>query len=365
MTLPDPGPDDRLDSYDYHLPEEAIAQHPAQRRDGSRLAVLDRGTGEVSWSSFERLVEHLPPGCLLVANNSRVFPARLAGRKASGGQVEFLLLTPLPLLLAGREALGTGWSAEVEGLVRASRAPRPGETLSLDGGLSLEILERGEFGRVRARLAWSGDLSATLEACGRLPLPPYIARQVEAEDLCRYQTVYAREDKAGSVAAPTAGLHFTPEIRKALQGRGVEWTEVTLYVGYGTFSPVRAANIRNHVMHSEHLEITEQAATAVAKARRELRPVIAVGTTAARVLEGVVRARGRVAAHAGPTDIFISPGYAFQAVDGLITNFHLPKSSLLMLVSALAGRERMLAVYREALARGFRFFSYGDAMLIL
>ncbi len=365
MTESERGQEDHLlSSYDYDLPESSVAQTPADRRDGSRLAVLPRRGGQAAWTLFDRLAEYLPPGALLVANNSRVFPARLMGAKPSGGRVEFLLLTPLPLVRP-RPGSAPGWlEAEVEGLARASRGPRPGEGVDFAPEFRLTVTERGEFGRVRGVLAWTGDLSARVEALGRLPLPPYIRHEAAAFDLERYQTLHARPDKAGSVAAPTAGLHFTPAVRDSLQAHGFEWREATLYVGYGTFSPVRATDIRNHAMHREWLELPEETASAVLRARAEGRPVVAVGTTSARVLEGVARARGGVEPWSGETDIFISPGYEFQVVDGLITNFHLPKSSLLMLVSALAGRVRILDTYREALARGFRFFSYGDAMLL-
>lgn len=356
--------DHLLSSYDYDLPDTSVAQTPADRRDGSRLAVLPRSGGAVVWTLFEHLAGHLPPGALLVANNSRVFPARLLGAKPSGGRVEFLLLTPLPMVQA-RPGKAPGWlEADVEGLARASRGPRPGEVVEFSSDFRLTVTERGDFGRVRGVLAWTGDLSTRVEALGRLPLPPYIRHEADSLDLERYQTLHARPDKAGSVAAPTAGLHFTPAVRESLRTHGFDWCEATLYVGYGTFSPVRTPDIRNHAMHREWLELPGDTARAVLRAKAEGRPVVAVGTTSARILEGVARARGGVEPWSGETDIFISPGYEFQVVDGLITNFHLPRSSLLMLVSALAGRERILDAYREALSRGFRFFSYGDAMLL-
>ncbi len=354
-----------LSSYEYDLPESSVAQHPAADRDGSRLAVVPRLSGDIQWTDFSRLAAHLPAGAVLVANNSKVFPARLLGRKPTGGQVEFLLLTPLPLVQE-QAGVAPGWKqAQVEGLAKASRGPRPGERVDFGPKMHLTVTGQGEFGRIFGELSWTGGLTQRVDEQGVLPLPPYIQRAVDQADVSRYQTLHARADKAGSVAAPTAGLHFTPKVREELQARGIEWYEATLYVGYGTFSPVRTADIRKHGMHREYLELPEETVQAVLRAKEEKRPVIAVGTTSARILEGVAQARGGLTAWSGSTDIFIIPGYEFQVVDGLITNFHLPKSTLLMLVSALAGRERMLTAYQEALARGFRFFSYGDAMLLL
>lgn len=364
--------------------------------------VLDRATGAIATGVFADIVRFLPENCLLVANNSRVIPARMRGRRAGGGNAEVLLLTPLPLLDVRPGADGMPWhggfQAEAEALLRPAGKIRPGDRLAIAEDLDVALVERGDFGRCRVLLRWKGALRDLLQAHGAMPLPPYIRRPAppacpdeqpgahgsagpdmsealrarNALDTDRYQTVYAREDKAGSVAAPTAGLHFTPELRKAVTSSGREWAEVTLYVGYGTFSPVRAHDIREHAMHAEYVEIPAATAEAVSRAKREGRPVIAVGTTSARALEGVFAAqharegnKAFLAPHAGWVTIFLYPGRAFQVIDGLITNFHLPESSLLMLVSALAGRERILAAYTRALAAGFRFFSYGDAMLIL
>lgn len=356
-----------LASYTYDLPEDQIAQHPSGERGGSRLLVLDRTTGVVTHSTFADLCEHLPKGALLVVNNSKVLPARLLGHRPTGGKVEFLLLTPLPLItpLATTTATEPGWQvAEVEGLLRASKPLRPGDVLAFGEHIRVEVVQRGEFGRSKVLLHWHGDLPQLFVDNGHLPLPPYIRRGDGAEDRSRYQTVYAREDRLGSVAAPTAGLHFTPALRDALAARGHQWAEVTLYVGYGTFSPVRCEDIREHAMHREFIEVTEATVEAIRNAKAEGRPVVAVGTTSSRVLEGVVRECGELVPFSGWTDIFIYPGYVFKVVDHLITNFHLPESSLLMLVSALTGREKMLAAYEEAVREGYRFFSYGDAMLI-
>lgn len=382
--------DNLLSAYRFTLPPDQIAQHPGER-GASRLLVVDRNPADqpgYRHARFADLVDALPRGALLVANNSRVIPARLTGTRSGGGRVEFLLLTPLPLVgtSALREERGNV-SAEAEGLIKPARRIRAGDELRFAraGGedvpdVRITVLEKGEFGRCKVRIAWSAEagsedapalaaLRRHFESMGHLPLPPYIRRPDTAEDVRRYQTVYAREDKAGSVAAPTAGLHFTEEMRRRLYEAGFEWAEVTLHVGYGTFSPVRCADVRDHVMHPEYVDVPPDTAEAVNRARAEGRPVIAVGTTSARTLEGVASLQnasetGGIHSHAGWVNMFIRPGYEFKLVDGLVTNFHLPESTLLMLVSALTGRKRMLAIYAEAVRRGYRFFSYGDAMLI-
>lgn len=359
-----------LDSYDYPLPEELIAQFPPEQRGTSRLLVLDRAASRLTDALFSRLPEFLPPGSLLVANNSRVVPARLFGVRPTGGKAELLLLTP-PSLLERQARKGSGqvgdWSsARGEALLKPGRSIHAGDRLSFGPDIVAEVEAKRDFGRHEIRLHWRGKLTDRLEEVGQLPLPPYIKREQGPEDRARYQTFYARPDKAGSVAAPTAGLHFTPAMRERLTTEGFLWAEVTLHVGYGTFSPVREDDIRTHPMHSEYVEIPAVTARAVREARREGRPVFAVGTTSARTLEGMAQACGGVPEEGwqGWTDIFIYPGFSFQVVDGLLTNFHLPKSSLLMLVSALAGRETMLEAYAHAVREQYRFFSYGDAMLI-
>lgn len=370
-----------LSSYVYDLPEERIAQHPAVVRGQSRLMVVNRAEACREHSSFADICEHLPKGALLVVNNSKVLPARLLGHRASGGKVEFLMLTPLPLVAMqeasqgtvldvitlaedASEGLGPWHMAEVEGLLKASKALRQGEVLDFGPQLKVEVIHKGDFGRSRVNLFWQGDLGERFANQGHLPLPPYIRREDAVADHERYQTVFAREDKLGSVAAPTAGLHFTPEIRQRLADHGVEWAEVTLYVGYGTFSPVRCDHILDHEMHAEYVTITAETVEAIARAKAEGRPVVAVGTTSSRVLEGVATQHGELVPYTGWINIFMYPGYDFKVVDQLITNFHLPESSLLMLVSAFAGRKKMLEAYEEAVAMEYRFFSYGDAMLL-
>lgn len=360
-----------LESYDYPLPEELIAQFPPETRGTSRLLVLDRAASALTDAMFSRLPEFLPPGALLVANNSRVVPARLFGVRPSGGKAELLLLTPPPLLeqqaRVENEPGEERWSsARAEALLKPGRSIRVGDRLTFGPDIAVEVEAKRDFGRHEIRLYWREPLTARLEETGRLPLPPYIKREQGPEDRARYQTLYARPDKSGSVAAPTAGLHFTEAMRERLASEGFQWAEVTLHVGYGTFSPVREDDIRTHPMHSEYVDIPAATARAVRTARREGRPVFAVGTTSARTLEGTADICGEIPERGwqGWTDIFIYPGFPFQVVDGLLTNFHLPKSSLLMLVSALAGRKTMLDAYAHAVRKKYRFFSYGDAMLI-
>ena len=353
--------EDSLEAYRYDLPEDLIASIPGER-GGSRLMLVDRHDGH-SHHHFAELPDLLSPGAVLVVNNSKVLPARLLGHRPTGGKMECLLLTPLPLLDVRTEG-GESW-AEAEALIKPVKPAKEGQRYELVGGIGVTLLEKGAFGRCRVRLHWNGDLQSLIETHGLLPLPPYMRREAEESDKARYQTVYARADKSGSVAAPTAGLHFTPAMREDLQSRGFGWTELTLHVGYGTFSPVREQNIRQHVMHSEFVEVSETAAAELNQARREGRPIVAVGTTAARSLEGVAALyKGEIVPHSDWINIFIRPGFRFQAVSGLVTNFHLPESTLLMLVSALAGREHILAAYQEAVRARYAFFSYGDAMLI-
>lgn len=340
--------------FDYLLPPRLIAVRPMQPRDHSRLLVLDRTNGRVEHRVFHELTAYLRPGDLLVVNDTRVQPWRLRGHRGTGGAVECRLLR-----LDGTAG---------EAFVKPSKKLRPGEELPMEGGairLRLDAALGG--GRWRVTLAAAGgDVAAALDRCGRAPLPPYIARDGDedvGQDRERYQTVFAREP--GAVAAPTAGLHFTPELLARLRAAGVEVAAVTLHVGEGTFAPLRTEVVEQHRMHAEAYELPPATAAAVAAARARGGRVIAVGTTSCRTLETCARDDRTVAAGRGISDLFLYPGRSFRVVDVLLTNFHLPQSTLLMLVSAFAGRERVLAVYEEAVARDYRFFSFGDAMLIL
>ncbi len=341
----------RLDDFNFDLPEELIAQQPAERRDASRLLVIDRECGSVAHRRFPDLVTYLHPGDCLVLNDTRVIPARLQGRKKTGGQVEVLLVR--------RIGDDESWLC----LTRSSKPLRAGAGVFFADGVRAEVVcEQGDGFRV-LRFHCSGSFRELLDRIGALPLPPYIRRQPEPADRERYQTVVARNE--GAVAAPTAGLHFTPEVLERIRNRGCHVCTLTLHVGIGTFLPVRCDDIRQHRMHEEFYDIPAETAATVARVRQGGGRVVAVGTTVTRALEDVARKRGRVEAGCGFSDLFIYPGFPFRVVDALVTNFHLPKSTLLMLVSAFAGRERILRVYREAVEQRYRFFSYGDCMLIL
>ncbi len=341
-----------IDGFDYALPPEAIAQEPLADRAASRLMVLDRAGSGIQHLVFRDLPTLLSPGDLLVVNRSRVFPARLLGERAGGGRAEVLLVRPLG---------GELWEA----LVRPGRRLRAGTRVRVaeDLNVRIESAGMGEDGaRRRVRLECGGDPAAILERRGHTPLPPYIRRPDRPQDRERYQTVYAREP--GSIAAPTAGLHFTPELLAALAARGVERAEVLLHVGPGTFRPVQAAHVEDHKVEPEPFQVPAETAAAVLRTRARGGRVVAVGTTTVRALETVAGENGHVAEGAGETDLVILPGFRFRVVDALLTNFHLPRSSLLLLVSAFGGRERILAAYAEAVRAGYRFYSYGDAMLI-
>lgn len=348
-----------IESYNYHLPEERIAQHPAARRAESRLLQVGADdNGSMIDGVFSRLPKLLRPDDLLVINDTRVFPARLLGRKETGGRIELLLLE-YPVAEGGASAL-------VPALARSSKRPRLGTKIKFGPELTAEIVELKERGAVVARLVWRGELSTVLERYGRIPLPPYIHRpgSSDEEDRKRYQTVYARE--RGAIAAPTAGLHFTPELLGSIQEMGVKIAPVTLHVGYATFAPVRVSDIREHEIHAEWVTVTRETVRAVELARARGGRVWAVGTTSARALEFAANGCGGVRPVAGEAcRLYIYPGYKYQVVDNMITNFHLPKSSLLFMVSAFAGRERLMAAYHEALRLGYRFYSYGDAMVLV
>jgi len=350
-----------LSDYDYQLPEGLIAAAPLAERDASRLLVLDRATGAVAHRRFLDWPGLLRRGDVVVLNDTRVIPARLLGRKqGSGGRVELLLVRPDADVDASRALSGSADALSWVCLGQASKGLRPGTVVELDGGRATVLEALGE-GELRVRFEAQGSVGALLERTGRVPLPSYVSREPTDEDRIRYQTVYARAD--GSVAAPTAGLHLTPRTLAELEAHGVERRFVTLDVGPGTFLPVRGEDESTHRMHAERYRVPEGTAEAVNRARAEGRRIVAVGTTVVRTLESAV-GEGRVRPGSGSSRLFIRPPFRFQVVDALLTNFHLPRSTLLMLVSAFAGREQVLAAYRAAVAERYRFFSYGDAMFI-
>lgn len=354
-----------LTNYNFDLPEELIAQYPKDHRSSSALLVLDRKTGRISHKDFEEIIDVLPQDCLLVMNTSKVFPARIKGRKArTQGKVEFLLLTPLPLLEINK--YNNNWYyANISGLLKPAKRLKQNQCIEFSRDLYLEVLQKKEYGEIDAQLFWQGDLTSLLYKLGDMPLPPYIKRAVSPEDKYRYQTVYAQEEKLGSVAAPTAGLHFTQKIFSRLAEKNIGCEEITLYIGYDTFTPLRKNDIRTHQMHAEYFEINESTAKRIYRAQKNEVPIVAVGTTTVRALESVVKLRGGIDALKGCTDLFIYPGFEFQIVDHILTNFHLPKSSLLIMLSAFAGRKKILETYQRAVQKRYRFFSYGDAMLVL
>jgi S-adenosylmethionine:tRNA ribosyltransferase-isomerase len=336
----------RASDFDYDLPEELIAQAPLERRDQSRLFVLHRSSGKFEHSHFSDLANYLRPGDLIAFNDSKVIPARLHGmNRETGGKFELLLLHEV--------TLNDGWV-----MMRPGKRARVGTEIAISGEITATVMEINTEGHRRVRFSGVPNILDALPSIGETPLPPYIKRPADAADAERYQTVFAQH--RGSVAAPTAGLHFTPEIFQKLRDRGVQTAFVTLHVGFGTFAPVKSEKIEEHTMHEERFVIRDETARAIALAKRERRRVIAVGTTTLRVLESTAGKAGD-----GRTNIFILPPFEFKMVDALLTNFHLPRSTLLMLVSAFAGRELVLSAYAEAVRQRYRFFSYGDAMLIL
>ena len=334
----------------FDLPQELIAQDPLEDRSASRLLYLDKATGDVSHHVFKEVPEFLRPGDCLVLNNTKVIPARLLGqREGTGGHVEVLLLS---------RKESDVW----ETLVKPGKKCKPGTKLTFgDGILKAEVLETLEDGNRRIRFYYDGIWEEVLDRLGEMPLPPYITHKLK--DKNRYQTVYAKYE--GSAAAPTAGLHFTKELLAQIEAQGIKIVYVTLHVGLGTFRPVKEENVLDHHMHSEWYQVTPEAANAINETKAAGGRVICVGTTSCRTIESASDEDGKVKAGSGDTQIFIYPGYRFKVLDGLITNFHLPESTLVMLVSALAGRERVLAAYEEAIKEKYRFFSFGDAMIIL
>ena len=334
----------------YDLPEELIAQTPAEPRDSSRLLVMDRKTGELSHEHFYDILDHLREGDCLILNDSRVLPARIFGeKKDSGARVEFLLLKNLG---------GNRW----ETLTKPGRKAKPGTEFVFGGGvMTCTVADVTEDGNRIVDFACEGSFYAALDQLGQMPLPPYIHEKLEDQE--RYQTVYSRE--RGSAAAPTAGLHFTKELLAKAQAKGVQIGFVTLHVGLGTFRPVKVEDVTKHKMHSEHYEMSEETARLINETKQNGGRVISVGTTSCRTLETVAKKEGCIRASEGWTDIFIYPGFNFEVIDGLITNFHLPESTLIMLVSAFAGFDNIMNAYNTAVREKYRFFSFGDAMIIL
>lgn len=332
----------------YDLPEELIAQTPIEKRDESRLMVLNREDQSIEHKKFKDIIDYLEPGDCLVRNNTKVIPARLYGKKATGAKIEFLLLNQIE---------GDIW----ESIVRPGHKLKPGTEVEFgDGLLKATVLDIMPGGTRKVEFKYEGIFNEILDKIGLMPLPPYIHESLKDKD--RYQTVYARYE--GSAAAPTAGLHFTPELFEKLKQKGVEVANVTLHVGIGTFRPVKVENVEEHHMHSEHYYIKQEDVEKINSAKKNGKRVIGVGTTSCRVLETIADEKGFVKPTEGDTQIFIYPGYKFKCLDGLITNFHLPESTLIMLVSALAGKEYIMRAYNEAVKERYRFFSFGDAMFI-
>lgn len=350
-----------IDHYDYFLPEHLIAQTPLDRRDRSRLLVLNRSTGAVCHRRFDDLIDQLTAGDVLVVNDTEVVPARLHGKKETGGKVEVLVLD------YSDQAADTEFAMTCRCLLRASKPSKSGARFTFSQGMNAEVLESLGEGLYRLRFSGAETMAALLGRIGEMPLPPYIRRGGAIAGGCNdrqaYQTVYAV--RKGAVAAPTAGLHFTPSLLERIGRLGVTLVKITLHVGYGTFLPVRVTDIRDHRMHTESYELSPDAAETINRARAEGRRVVAVGTTSVRTLEYAADGNGHLAAGRGACDLFIYPGFRFKVVDAMVTNFHLPQSTLLMLVSAFAGRENILAAYSEAVSEAYRFFSYGDAMMIV
>ncbi|MDH3528772.1 MAG: tRNA preQ1(34) S-adenosylmethionine ribosyltransferase-isomerase QueA [Acidobacteriota bacterium] len=341
----------RLTDFDFELPEELIAQEPLPERDASRMLVLDRVAGGLSDTSFPAIAEHLEPPDILVINNTKVFPARLYGDTETGARVEVFLVAELERDL---------WSV----LGRPGKRLKVGKAVRFGEGLLARVLEKSDDGRVSLKFEHDGDLETLVDRFGKTPLPPYIKREPGRidSDRERYQTTYARS--RGAIAAPTAGLHFTEEVLETIRAKGVEIIEITLHVGYGTFEPVRVENLSEHRVSAEKFEISSEASKELEAAKRAGRRIVAVGTTTTRALESAANADGSFTAGPQTADLTILPGYEFKAVDALLTNFHLPRSSLLILVSAFAGRESVLNAYRHAVRERYRFYSYGDCMFI-
>lgn len=350
-----------LNDYNYHLPTDLIAQQPVEQRDRSNLLCLNRQTGDLAHHSFNEIGEFLQPGDVLVINNTAVIHARLEGRKETGGKIEVLIAD----YNGGLQSIKDNGDFICQCLVKASKRPAPGTRLYFEEDLTAEVIGFCN-GAHTLKFSTSNDFEKMLDRIGKVPLPPYIKRNpgnaASVDDRYAYQTVYASHK--GAVAAPTAGLHFTEKLLDKLAANGLKIAPLTLHVGIGTFLPVRSDDIRRHSMHSESFAISDESAEIINLARADGKKVIAVGTTCVRTLEYASNGCGKVAAGSGNCDLFIYPGYGFKAIDAMITNFHLPQSTLLMLVAAFAGRQKVLNAYQEAIDRKYRFYSYGDAMLI-
>jgi len=347
----------QVDEFDYQLPPELIAQFPTPQRDSSRLLVINRKDGRIEHTIFHRIVDYFKPGDVLVINDTKVKPAKILGQKETGGKVEVLLIQPLNKGEYPKKK--NVW----EVLISCSKKPRIGSWLFLESNLSAQVVQRKEEGLWDVELKYKGDLDEILGEIGKTPLPPYIKRKSfnqDSYDRKCYQTIFAR--KVGSVAAPTAGLHFTETLIKQIQQKGVKVLSATLHVGLGTFQPVRVKNIEDHRMHHEYYEISPKTAKKITQAIEKGERIIAVGSTSVRIMETLGQKNAPLR---GNTDLFIYPGYAFKTVKGLITNFHLPRSTLLMLVAAFVGKNLLFRAYQEAIANKYRFYSYGDAMLII
>ncbi|MBS5884919.1 MAG: tRNA preQ1(34) S-adenosylmethionine ribosyltransferase-isomerase QueA [Clostridium sp.] len=339
----------KVSDFDFDLPEELIAQHPLEKRDSSRLMVLDKNTGEIKHKSFHDVIEYLNEGDTLVLNNTRVMPARLIGEKeGTGGKIEFLLLKRIE---------GDRW----ECLAKPGKRAKVGQKFTFgEGKLTCTVVDIVEEGNRIIEFSYEGIFEQVLDELGEMPLPPYITEKLEDKE--RYQTVYSKEK--GSAAAPTAGLHFTEELLKEIKAKGVNIAYLTLHVGLGTFRPVKVEDINEHIMHSEYYHLDKENADLINETKKRGNKVIAVGTTSTRTLETIGDENGFVREQSGWTDIFIYPGYKYKVIDELITNFHLPESTLIMLVSALSGKENVMNAYNEAVKEKYRFFSFGDSMLI-
>ena len=353
-----------LHSYNYSLPEEQIALYPSAQRDSSRLFVFDRSSHSFTHSNFSDIFSFFPSPVLFVVNNAKVLPARFLAKRVTGANIEILLLSPLPLLTIQSHKDHFSCTAIV--LLKGAKRCVIGEELFTQSGLRIVLLEKMSYGKYRVQLIWGihTSLKEICEQYGKIPLPPYIKREDDHIDKERYQSIFANNEHCGSIASATASLHCSDSFIEAMYQHGSNIAYVTLYVGYGTFAPIRVSDIREHTMHEEYITIDQENAQIIQDAKQQGIPIIAIGTTALRVLESVVNVYGHITNCSMMTDLYITPGYNFRCVDALLTNFHLPQSSLLVLISAFASRTGILEAYNEAIKEGYRFFSYGDAMLI-